>query len=101
MSVPTFPLPTTRRTSPEVVRPDVARGARAARPRAHVAGLAAVLFLAAFLNGFRLDQMGLGSLYYAAAVWSMLSGWHAFFFVALDPAGFLAAVRPFLERHRL
>jgi 4-amino-4-deoxy-L-arabinose transferase-like glycosyltransferase len=77
-----------------VVRPDVARGARAARPRAHVAGLAAVLLLAAFLNGFRLDQMGLGSLYYAAAVWSMLSGWHAFFFVALDPAGFLAVDKP-------
>src|SRR5262249_53255510 len=60
----------------------------------HVAGLVGVLLLAAFLDGFRLDQMGLGSRYYAAAVMSMLTSWHAFFFVALDPAGFLAVDKP-------
>src|SRR5262252_4362404 len=94
MSVPAVSVASTRQTSQEMVRPDLARAASASRPLRRVAGLAAVLLLAAFLDGFRLDQMGLGSLYYAAAVSSMLSSWHAFFFVALDPAGFLAVDKP-------
>jgi 4-amino-4-deoxy-L-arabinose transferase-like glycosyltransferase len=74
--------------------PSYRRAERASTQRWHVAGLVVVLLLAAFLDGFRLDEMGLGSGYYAAAVKSMLTSWQAFFFVALDPAGFLAVNKP-------
>jgi 4-amino-4-deoxy-L-arabinose transferase-like glycosyltransferase len=52
--------------------------------------LAGILLLSAFLDFFRLNQEGYANTYYAAAVKSMLSSWHNFFFVAFDPGGFLA-----------
>jgi 4-amino-4-deoxy-L-arabinose transferase-like glycosyltransferase len=55
--------------------------------------LVAILLLSAFLNLFRLNQVGtngLGNTYYAAAVKTMLTSWHHFFYLALDPAGFIA-----------
>jgi 4-amino-4-deoxy-L-arabinose transferase-like glycosyltransferase len=58
----------------------------------HVA-LGAILVLSAFLNLFRLNHVGrngLGNPYYAAGVQSMLESWHNFFYLAFDPAGFLA-----------
>jgi 4-amino-4-deoxy-L-arabinose transferase-like glycosyltransferase len=58
------------------------------------AGLAGVLLLASGLSLFRLDQQGYGNTYYAAAVKSMLTSWHALFFVAYDPAGYLAVDKP-------
>ncbi len=62
--------------------------------RAHTFALIAILLLASFLNLFRLGQEGYANLYYAAAVKSMLTSWHNFFFVSFDPAGFVSVDKP-------
>jgi 4-amino-4-deoxy-L-arabinose transferase-like glycosyltransferase len=56
--------------------------------------LIGILLLSALLQVVALDQEGYGNTYYAAAVKSMLSGWHNFFFLSLDPSGFLAVDKP-------
>ncbi len=56
--------------------------------------LAAVLLLATFLNFFQIQQNGYGNGYYAAAVKSMLTSWHNFFFVSFDPGGFVTVDKP-------
>src|SRR5450755_72271 len=56
--------------------------------------LCVVLLLALFLDLFRLGQRGYSNLYYAAAVRSMLLNWHNFFFVSLDPGGFVTIDKP-------
>ncbi len=56
--------------------------------------LAVVLLLAIFLHFFRLEQEGYGNLYYAAAVKSMLTSGHKFFFASFDPGGFVAVDKP-------
>lgn len=53
-----------------------------------------ILGMAALLRFMRLDQQGLGNLYYAASVQSMLHSWHNFWFVAFDQHGFLAVDKP-------
>src|SRR5215475_8215662 len=58
------------------------------------AAQAAVLVLAAGLRGWRLDQNGFDNEYYAAAVRSMLGGWHPFFYNSFDPAGFVSVDKP-------
>jgi 4-amino-4-deoxy-L-arabinose transferase-like glycosyltransferase len=55
---------------------------------------AAVLALAAALRLWRLDQNGFDNEYYAAAVRSMMTGWHAFFYNSFDPAGFVSVDKP-------
>src|SRR5206468_4388572 len=55
---------------------------------------AAVLLLAAALRLWRLDQNGYDNEYYAAAVRSMVSGWHAFLYNAFDPTGFVSVDKP-------
>ena len=65
-----------------------------ATPRWHYPALAAVFLLAIGLHFFRLEQEGFGNLYYAAAVKSMLAGWHNFFFVSFDPGGFVSVDKP-------
>ena len=57
-------------------------------------GLALVLALAAALRLWRLDQNGFDNEYYAAAVRSMMGGWHAFFYNSFDPAGFVSVDKP-------
>jgi len=52
------------------------------------------LLLSAFLNFFRLTQEGFSNLYYAAAVKSMLTNWHNFFFVSFDAGGFVTVDKP-------
>jgi 4-amino-4-deoxy-L-arabinose transferase-like glycosyltransferase len=54
----------------------------------------AVLVLAAILRLWHLDQNGYDNEYYAAAVRSMASGWHAFLYNAFDPAGFVSVDKP-------
>jgi 4-amino-4-deoxy-L-arabinose transferase-like glycosyltransferase len=54
----------------------------------------AVLALAAGLRVWRLEQNGFDNEYYAAAVRSMMAGWHAFFYNAFDPAGFVSVDKP-------
>ena len=70
-----------------------------ARPTAatrtwHRVALAGVLLLAVFLHFFRLEQEGYANLYYAAAVKSMLTSWHNFFFVSFDAGGFVTVDKP-------
>lgn len=60
----------------------------------HRLALAVVLLLAALLNVVELSRVGLGNTYYATAVKSMLTSWHAFFFVSLDPGGFVSIDKP-------
>jgi 4-amino-4-deoxy-L-arabinose transferase-like glycosyltransferase len=56
--------------------------------------LGAVVLLSAILNFVALGSEGYANTYYAAAVKSMLQSWHNFFFVAFDPAGFVAVDKP-------
>ncbi len=56
--------------------------------------LPAVMLLALVFNFSQLGTNGFGNLYYAAAVRSMGSDWRAFFFVSLDPAGFVTVDKP-------
>ncbi len=56
--------------------------------------LGGILALSAVLQVLFLDREGLGHPYYAAAVQSMGTSWHNFFFASLDPAGFLAVDKP-------
>ncbi|HEX6797118.1 MAG TPA: glycosyltransferase family 39 protein [Ktedonobacterales bacterium] len=60
----------------------------------HRLALAAVTLLSLVLNFYQLGQNGFGNLYYAAAVRSMGSDAHAFFFASLDPAGFVSVDKP-------
>jgi 4-amino-4-deoxy-L-arabinose transferase-like glycosyltransferase len=53
-----------------------------------------VLVLTALLRLWRLDQNGFDNEYYAAAVRSMMGGWHAFFYNSFDPAGFVSVDKP-------
>src|SRR6185437_7604266 len=56
--------------------------------------LGAVLLISLFMNFYQLGQNGFGNLYYAAGVRSMLDNWHNFFFVSLDPGGFVTIDKP-------
>ncbi len=57
-------------------------------------GLGIILLISIFMNFYQLGQNGYGNSYYAAAVKSMLDNWHAFFFVSLDPVGFVTVDKP-------
>ncbi|HEV2056377.1 MAG TPA: glycosyltransferase family 39 protein [Methylomirabilota bacterium] len=57
-------------------------------------GLIAILFLAAVLRLWRLDQNGFGNEYYTAGVRSMSASWHNFLYHAFDPAGFVSVDKP-------
>ncbi|HLW03348.1 MAG TPA: glycosyltransferase family 39 protein [Ktedonobacterales bacterium] len=52
------------------------------------------LLIAAFFDFFQLTANGYGNLYYAAAVKSMLTSWHTFFFVSFDAGGFVSVDKP-------
>lgn len=53
-----------------------------------------VVFLAGILRFSNLDGLGYGNHYYAAAVKSMLSSWHNFFYVAAEPGGSVSVDKP-------
>jgi 4-amino-4-deoxy-L-arabinose transferase-like glycosyltransferase len=55
---------------------------------------AGVLLLALGLEITMVQKSGYGNSYYAAAVKSMLSSWHNFFFAAYDPGGFISVDKP-------
>jgi 4-amino-4-deoxy-L-arabinose transferase-like glycosyltransferase len=46
------------------------------------------------LNFLKIGREGFGDKYYAAAVKSMLSSWHNFFFASFDPGGFVTVDKP-------
>ncbi|MEK7278602.1 MAG: glycosyltransferase family 39 protein, partial [Chloroflexota bacterium] len=60
----------------------------------HALALIGILLVAVFLHFYRLDQEGYANLYYAAAVKSMLTSWHNFFYVSFDSNGFVAVDKP-------
>jgi len=60
----------------------------------HRVALAGTLLLSLLFEMVALNQEGYANTYYAAAVKSMLLNWHNFFFLAFDPAGFLAVDKP-------
>ena len=60
----------------------------------HRLALAGVLGVAAALDFVRLDRNGWANTYYAAAVHSMLSSWHNFFFASFDPGGLVSVDKP-------
>lgn len=57
-------------------------------------GLTLTLLLATCMNCWQLTDEGYGNTYYAAAVKSMLTSWHNFFFVSFDAGGFVAVDKP-------
>jgi 4-amino-4-deoxy-L-arabinose transferase-like glycosyltransferase len=59
-------------------------------------GLTAVLAVSAALNFINLASEGYGNTYYAAAVKSMLTSWHNFFFASFDANGFVSVDKPAL-----
>lgn len=56
--------------------------------------LGAIVLLSIFMDFFLLGQNGYGNLYYASGVKSMGDSFHNFFFVALDPGGFVTIDKP-------
>lgn len=53
-----------------------------------------IVALAIALRFYRLGADGLGNLYYAATVRSMLDSWHNFFFAAFEPGGSITVDKP-------
>jgi 4-amino-4-deoxy-L-arabinose transferase-like glycosyltransferase len=83
------------RIGPSGARPEGTVGPPAFRaPQLEGLALAAILLVSMGLNGLGLDRQGFGNTYYAAAVRSMLTSWHNFFFVSFDSAGFMAVDKP-------
>lgn len=56
--------------------------------------LVLVILFGAFLRFYDLGVSGVGNIYYAAAVKSMLQSWHNFFFVAFEPGGSVSVDKP-------
>jgi 4-amino-4-deoxy-L-arabinose transferase-like glycosyltransferase len=53
-----------------------------------------IVALAAVLNGWGVSSMGWGNSYYSAAVRSMGSSWHNFFYASLDSGGYVSVDKP-------
>ena len=53
-----------------------------------------ILLLTAYLTIYKIWDVEYGNLYYTAAVKSMLTSWHNFFFVSFDPGGFISVDKP-------
>lgn len=68
--------------------------AMSGRKRLEIAGLGAVLVLAAVLRLWRLEANGFGTEYYAAGVRSALQGFSLLFYNSFDPAGFISLDKP-------
>ena len=60
--------------------------------------LVLILVLGAFLRFYQLGASGVGNIYYAAAVKSMLQSWHNFFFAAFEPGGSVSVDITILRR---
>ena len=59
-----------------------------------IAGLTAVLSIAAWLRFVALGEAGLGNFFYASTVRSMGQSWHHFWYAAYDPAATLTVDKP-------
>jgi 4-amino-4-deoxy-L-arabinose transferase-like glycosyltransferase len=60
-------------------------------PSIAISGIVAASFLFNFL---KIGKEGFGDKYYAAAVKSMMTSWHNFFFASFDPGGFVTVDKP-------
>lgn len=58
-----------------------------------ISGIVAASFL---LNFLKIGKEGFGDKYYTAAVKSMMTSWHNFFFASFDPGGFVTVDKPAL-----
>lgn len=56
--------------------------------------LVLILILSAFLTVFKIWKLGYSNEFYAASVKSMLTSWKNFFFVSLDPGGWVTVDKP-------
>src|SRR5712664_3089615 len=56
--------------------------------------LGVVMLISILMNFYQLGQSGYANSYYAAGVRSMLDSLHNFFFVSLDPGGFVTIDKP-------
>ncbi|GAB4534711.1 MAG: hypothetical protein Fur0018_24660 [Anaerolineales bacterium] len=56
--------------------------------------LAGIVLLSAFLHFANLNAIGNANEYYTAAVKSMLTSWHNFFFIAAEPGGSVTVDKP-------
>ncbi len=56
--------------------------------------LTVIILLGAFLRLYNLGVTSIGNEYYAAAVKSMLTSWHNFFFVSFEPGGSVSVDKP-------
>ena len=78
-------------TTHDGLRAARARGARCPSRRPELAGL---LVLAGVLNLWALARNGWANEYYARAVRSMASSWHAFLYGSFDAAGVMTVDKP-------
>ncbi len=56
--------------------------------------LVLIIAITGFLSFYAIGQEGYSNQYYAAAVKSMLSSWHNFFFASFDPGGYVTVDKP-------
>jgi 4-amino-4-deoxy-L-arabinose transferase-like glycosyltransferase len=59
-----------------------------------VIALILVLLLTLFLSYYNFGNENFGNMYYTAAIKSMMSSFHNFFYVSFDPAGFVSVDKP-------
>lgn len=93
MSIQQNPLSLPIEAASPPTRQRAAPATQSTQPWQRVA-LGVILALAAFLILYQVQINGYGNSYYAAAVRSMLSSWHNFFFVSFDPGGFVSVDKP-------
>lgn len=62
----------------------------------HKIALLLIMVLTGFLSFYDVGKEGYADSYYTAAVKSMLTSWHNFFFVSFDPGGFVSVDKPAL-----
>src|SRR5947209_4619284 len=87
-------IETARPLSPPAAARRIAIRRAVARLTWYHLGLLAVIGVAAPLHLAALDREGYGNTYYAAAVKSMITSWHNFFFVSFDAGGFVSVDKP-------
>jgi 4-amino-4-deoxy-L-arabinose transferase-like glycosyltransferase len=62
----------------------------------HKAALLIILFAAGFLSFYDIGKEGYANQYYSAAVRSMLTSWHNFFYASFDAGGYVTVDKPAL-----
>ncbi len=88
-------MTSTSSTAPEIQpEPPTDHGKKGRSTLLQPLALGGITLVSIFLNFYQLGQNGFGNLYYASAIRSMMDSWHTFFFVSLDPVGFVSIDKP-------